>query len=141
MGEVVLAEVTSQPLDLLAHLQAVSRPSAGAVASFHGLVRDHDGGEAVTQLEYQAHPSAGEIIVQIAIEIAAGEGIDCVAISHRVDAVLEIGDIAIVCAVSAAHRGEAFQACEQLVERVKHELPVWKRQTLIDGRQDWVNCP
>jgi len=62
------------------------------------------------------------------------------AVSHRVG-VLAVGDVALVAAVSTAHRGEAFELCRRLVEEVKHRLPIWKRQVFADGSDEWVNCP
>lgn len=141
MGDVVIASVTSASLDVGAHLDAVATPESGASANFLGVVRNHDAGHSVASLEYQSHPTAGAVLEQLAAQIAARPGVHRVAVSHRADARLEVGDTAIVCAVSAAHRGEAFEACSELVERIKHELPVWKLQTRTDGSQDWVNCP
>jgi molybdopterin synthase catalytic subunit len=61
-------------------------------------------------------------------------------VSHRIG-LLEIGDVALACAVSAAHRGAAFAACADLVDEVKRRLPIWKHQTFTDGTDEWVNCP
>jgi molybdopterin synthase catalytic subunit len=63
-----------------------------------------------------------------------------VAVSHRVGA-LAIGDVALACAVAGEHRREAFDACSELVDEVKRQLPVWKRQEFSDGSEEWVNCP
>ena len=73
-------------------------------------------------------------------QFAAEPGVLAVAVSHRVGT-LEVGDVALVAAVSAAHRGEAFDVCARLVDEVKHRLPVWKRQVFADGTDEWVNCP
>ncbi len=73
-------------------------------------------------------------------EVAADPEVLAVAVSHRVGA-LEVGDVALVAAVSTAHRAEAFQICARLVDEVKHRLPVWKRQVFADGSDEWVNCP
>lgn len=136
-GTVALTAVTEAPLDLAAHEDAVGRAAAGAVVSFAGVVRNHDAGRAVTELEYHAHPSAPDVVAAIATEIAARGGVIAVAVSHRVG-MLHIGDIALAAAVSAAHRGEAFDACRDLVDEVKHRLPVWKRQVFDDGTDEWV---
>jgi molybdopterin synthase catalytic subunit len=134
----MLATVTDLPLDLAEHEKAVARPTAGAVASFQGVVRDHDGGRGVTLLEYEAHPSAERILREVAEEIAADPEIYAVAVSHRVGT-LGIGDIALVAAVSSAHRAAAFAACARLVDEVKARIPVWKRQVFADGSDEWVN--
>ena len=117
--------------------------AAGAIATFEGTVRDHDPANPnpVVFLEYQGHPSAGSVLRALALEFAERDGIVAVAVSHRVDARLGIGESAIACAVSSAHRREALDACSELVERIKHELPVWKLQQFADGSQEWVNCP
>lgn len=141
LGLVVRANVTSEWVDLAELEREVAANSCGATVAFGGVIRDHDGGREVTSVEYVAHPSAGEVIQQIAAAVAADQPDARLGVIHRVDAVLEIGDVALACAVATPHRGEAFEICRTLVERVKHELPVWKRQVLLDGTEEWVNCP
>jgi molybdopterin synthase catalytic subunit len=136
----MIAEVTEAPLDRAAHESAVADPTAGAVVVFHGVVRDHDHGRGVTRLEYEAHPSAARVLAEVAAEIAADPDVHAVAVSHRVG-VLEVGDVALVAAVSSAHRAAAFAACARLVEEVKERLPVWKHQVFLDGTDEWVNSP
>jgi molybdopterin synthase catalytic subunit len=135
-----IAEVTDAPLDCVAHERAVAHPAAGAVAVFHGVVRDHDQGRDVTVLEYEAHPSAGAVLAEVAAEVAADPEVYAVAVSHRIG-VLGVGDVALVAAVSSAHRAAAFAACARLVDEVKARLPVWKRQLFLDGTEEWVNSP
>jgi molybdopterin synthase catalytic subunit len=136
----LLARVTEEPLSVAEHEAAVEDKAAGAVVSFSGVVRDHDGGRSVTELEYVGHPSAPALIAEIAAEFAARPDVQAVAVSHRVG-LLAIGDVALACAVSAAHRGQAFAACAELVDEVKARLPIWKRQVFIDGAEEWVACP
>ena len=135
-----IARVADEPLSVPEHEDAVSDKGAGAVVSFCGVVRDHDGGRSVTELEYVGHPSATEVIVELAEEFAARPGVKSVAVSHRIG-LLGIGDVALACAVSAGHRGEAFTACAELVDEVKKRLPIWKRQVFTDGEEEWVACP
>jgi molybdopterin synthase catalytic subunit len=135
-----LAQVTDEPLSVTEHEAAVADKAAGAVVSFCGVVRDHDGGRSVTELEYVGHPTAPELIAEIAAEFAARPDVRAVAVSHRVG-LLAIGDVAQACAVSAAHRGQAFAACADLVDEVKARLPIWKRQVFTDGQEEWVACP
>jgi molybdopterin synthase catalytic subunit len=135
-----LASVTREPLDVVAHERAVADRAAGAVVSFAGVVRDHDGGRGVVELEYEGHPSAGDILAEIVAGIAADPHVHAVAVSHRVGR-LEIGDVALAAAVSTAHRAEAFAICARLVDEVKARLPIWKRQVFSDGTEEWVNCP
>jgi molybdopterin synthase catalytic subunit len=137
---VAIAAVRDEPLDLAEHEAAVADPRAGAVVSFQGVVRDHDHGRAVTLLEYEGHPAAESVLREVANEIAADPAVFAVAVSHRVG-VLRIGDVALVAAVSTAHRSAGFTACARLVDEVKARLPVWKRQVFSDGTDEWVNCP
>jgi molybdopterin synthase catalytic subunit len=139
-GSVVVAEVQDTPLDLAAHEKAVTDVRAGAVVSFQGVVRDHDEGRDVTVLEYEGHPSAAQVLREVAEEIANDPDIYAVAVSHRTGT-LDIGDVALVASVSSAHRAEAFAACARLVDEVKARLPVWKRQVFSDGSDEWVNLP
>ncbi|PFG36778.1 molybdopterin synthase catalytic subunit [Flavimobilis soli] len=132
-----LARVTDAPLSIDAHIEAVRSSAAGAVATFIGQVRDHDPsvvGEVVG-LEYSAHPDAERILAEVAARVAAPGTL--VAISHRTG-LLDVGGLALVAAVSAAHRRLAFETCEALVEGVKVEIPVWKREILRDGTYHWV---
>ncbi|MHC2999590.1 molybdenum cofactor biosynthesis protein MoaE [Microbacterium sp. HJ5] len=138
MGSVRLAAISSDPLDLDAHLAAVDDPTAGAVTTFVGRVRDHDpdAASAVVALEYSAHPDAAAALQRIAEE-AVGEGRAIVAVSHRVGT-LGVGDAAVVIAVAAPHRAEAFDVCRTVIETIKTGLPVWKRQVEDDGTATWL---
>jgi molybdopterin synthase catalytic subunit len=137
---VVGVSVTSAALDV-AQLEAlVADRAAGAVVSFAGVVRDHDGGRPVTMIEYVAHPSAEAVLEGVAADVAARTDADAVAVAHRIGP-LQIGEAALVVAVSAAHRQEAFAAAALLVDEVKLRLPVWKRQVFPDGTDEWVACP
>jgi molybdopterin synthase catalytic subunit len=136
----VIARVVDAPLSVDEHEDAVADKAAGAVVSFAGVVRDHDGGRSVTELEYVGHPSAEQVIRELAEEFAARPEVHAVAVSHRVG-MLGIGDVALACAVSSAHRGQAFAACAELVDLVKERLPIWKRQVFTDGAEEWVACP
>ena len=138
--KVRIAEVSEAPLDVAAHSAATREAGAGAEVSFCGVVRDHDGGRSVVELEYTAHPSAAAVLRQVADEIAADPAVLAVAVSHRIG-VLGIGDMALVASVTAAHRKQAFDSCQRLVDEVKARLPIWKRQVFADGTDEWVNCP
>ena len=135
----MIARVVEQALDLQFHVEHVSDPRAGAVATFVGLVRDHDPSVEgrVVGLDYTAHPTAQEVLERLASAAAEQEDVIGVAVSHRTGH-LAVGEAAIVAAVSTAHRAEAFDVCRALVETVKAELPVWKREVLEDGSHVWV---
>lgn len=132
----LLARISSEPLDPAAVDAAVAGPTHGAVVSFTGVVRDHDGGQAVTALEYRAHPDAEAFLRKCCEDVAAETGLPVAAV-HRVGD-LTIGDLALVAAVAAPHRAEAFTACADLVERIKHGVPIWKRQHFTAGSSEWV---
>jgi molybdopterin synthase catalytic subunit len=138
--EPVLSRVTTEPLSAEEHLAAVERASSGASVVFAGVVRDHDHGREVVSLEYEGHPTADAVLRECLAEIAGEPLVNAVAGSHRIGP-LAIGDAALIVAVSAAHRGEAFDACARLVDLVKARLPIWKRQVFADGTDEWVNCP
>jgi len=81
------------------------------------------------------------VIARVVDQIASSRpGLRGIAVSHRIGE-LQIGDVALACAVSAEHRAEAFAACSDLVDEVKRQLPIWKHQTFADGTDEWVNCP
>ena len=135
---IVQSALTSSRLSVTSHEEAVAHPGAGAVVSFAGIVRDHDGGRGVTRLVYEAHPSAEAVLAEVAAEIAKDPTVLGVAVSHRVGS-LDVGDVALAAAVATAHRGEAFTICARLVDTVKERLPVWKHQHFTDGTEEWVN--
>ena len=132
--------LTLDALDVTAHEAMVAHPAAGAVVSFAGVVRDHDGGRGVLRLTYEAHPTAEAVLAEVAAEIAKDPTVYAVAVSHRIGE-LRVGDIALAAAVSTAHRADAFAACARLVDTVKARLPVWKHQHFDDGTDEWVNSP
>lgn len=133
-----IASISAEPLSLDAHVAAVSDPSHGAVATFVGLVRDHDPAVdgVVTHLEYSAHPNAETVLAGIVTDVEA-EHSAVIALSHRTG-LLAVGEPAIIAAAAAAHRAAAFDACRAAVERVKAELPIWKREILEGGAHTWV---
>jgi molybdopterin synthase catalytic subunit len=137
-ASVLRAVVGAEPLDVAEHAALVEQAAAGAVVTFAGVVRDHDGGRGVLALDYSAHPLAGKVVAQVAAEVAArATGVRAIAVSHRIGR-LGIGDVALACAVAADHRREAFSTCAELVDEVKRLLPVWKHQSFVDGTDEWV---
>lgn len=134
-----LAEVSQGEITVARMIQAVSDPRCGAVVTFDGVVRDHDGGRGVERLEYSAHPTAAEVIAGVAREIAERYPDTLIAVAHRIGP-LEIGNSALVCAVAAPHRKQAFVACDELVDTVKQRVPIWKHQVFDDGESEWVGA-
>ena len=130
------AVVTAEPIDEAAVRAAVEAETSGAVVMFLGVVRNHDAGRDVLALDYQAHPDAERFLAECVRRIADDTGL-AVAAAHRVGE-LRIGDVALVAAASAPHRAEAFDACERLVDLIKQQVPIWKRQHFTDGVSEWV---
>jgi molybdopterin synthase catalytic subunit len=129
--------IRQDPLGLDELLALVRHPGAGGIATFLGVVRDVNEGRTVTLLEYQAYESMAEAeLGRILDEIEADIPGVRVAATHRVGA-LHVGDVAVACAASAPHRGEAFHACRELIDRIKARLPIWKREHGPDGPY-WV---
>jgi molybdopterin synthase catalytic subunit len=133
----VTPRVRTTALGLDELVAEVSHPSAGAVVTFLGVVRDHAAGRPVTLLEYEvygamAEAELGRILAEIPTEFAGVR----VAATHRTGS-LHVGEIAVACAASSAHRDEAFLACRALIDRIKARLPIWKREHGPDGPY-WV---
>ncbi|WP_125611141.1 molybdenum cofactor biosynthesis protein MoaE [Specibacter cremeus] len=153
--DILYAELSGEPISVDAAIAAVESDTAGAVVSFSGVVRNHDGGKAVTRLGYSAHPSAHAVMNDVVASLVAraragagapgadagpsGEGHVRIWAAHRIG-LLEIGEPALVCAVSAAHRQQAFEVCAALVDRIKAEVPIWKQQFFSDGSVEWVGA-
>ena len=149
--EVVNAVLSAEPISVAQAIAAVESDTAGAVVSFSGVVRNHDGGKPVERLSYSAHPTAHQVMADVVAQLvaehsdhgagAASGGREPVRIwaAHRVG-MLEIGDPALVCAVSASHRGQAFEVCSELVDRIKEQVPIWKEQFFSDGTVEWVGA-
>ena len=138
-GVVVHAEVTDAPLEpLLAGAKRTTATEAmGALVTFEGIVRDHDGGAAVTALTYTAHPQATDFMRDVVESVVSTHPEVRAWAAHRTGP-LRIGDVAFAVVVAAAHRGPAFAAAEEIADRVKAEVPIWKEQDMADGSTVWV---
>ena len=132
----VRALVTEHPLDVTALEGWVATDADGAIVTFGGVVRNHDDGRAVTRLEYQAHPEAEALLREACERVHVSTGLR-IAAAHRTGS-LAIGDLALVAAVAAPHRAQAFAALSELVDEIKRSVPIWKRQYLADGATEWV---
>jgi molybdopterin synthase catalytic subunit len=130
--------LVSQAIDIASLAAELRDPAAGAVVTFDGRVRNHNAGQAVSGLEYQAYPAlaiaTGQRILE---EEAARHGILAAQAAHRTGP-LEIGEAAVWVGVASAHRGPAFDAARAIMERLKYELPIWKKETYADGHSEWV---
>jgi molybdopterin synthase catalytic subunit len=121
-------------------LAAVADRRAGGVAVFIGAVRDHDEERPVGELGYTAHPTALAELRRVAEAVIASYPVYGLAAVHRTGD-LAVGDLAVVVAVSCAHRGEAFEAARRLIDDLKAEVPLWKHQRFLDGGAEWVGSP
>jgi molybdopterin synthase catalytic subunit len=136
----------THPLFMLSSEPLPARPpfaptsSTGAIVSFEGIVRDNNDGKAVVELEYSAYPELaereGSRIVGESIERFGLTAGCCV---HRIG-VLRPGEVAVRVWAAAAHRREAFHACELVIDAVKARVPIWKRETYANGDKVWVTC-
>ncbi len=134
-----LLAVRETPLSLDEVHAAVGDDAAGGTTLFVGTVRDHDGGKPVAALEYSAHPTAARELRRVAEQVCADFPVRALAAVHRTGR-LEIGDVAVIVAVSCAHRGEAFAASRRLIDDLKHQVPIWKHQVFTDGEEEWVGA-
>jgi molybdopterin synthase catalytic subunit/MOSC domain-containing protein YiiM len=130
--------LSSEPISAAVLAESLSDPAAGALVHFEGRVRNHNAGKIVDHLEYQAYPALAEATGQrILMEESAKHGLLRARAAHRTGR-LAIGEAAVWVGVASAHRGAAFDAARSIMERLKYELPVWKKETYADGRCEWV---
>lgn len=113
---------------------------AGAVATFHGIIRNHDGGRGVERLDFSCHPQAEVVLGELVAQTGTNPQVHAVVAVHRVGA-LEIGEMALFVAVAAEHRRAAFEHCSGLVDEIKAKVPIWKNQHFTDGDSQWVGLP
>lgn len=135
-----LVDLRETPLDVAEVVAALDDDASGGLTLFVGRVRDHDGGRGVDGLDYSAHPTALDRMREVCERIAEEYDVHGVAAVHRTGT-LAIGDVAVVVATTAAHRGEAFAASKALIDTLKAETPIWKHQRFGDGSDEWVGTP
>jgi molybdopterin synthase catalytic subunit len=133
-------DLRETPLDVAEVVAALDDDASGGLTLFVGRVRDHDGGKGVDGLDYSAHPTALDRMRAVCERVAADHAVHGVAAVHRVGT-LAIGDIAVVVATTASHRGDAFAASRALIDTLKAEVPIWKHQRFADGSDEWVGTP
>jgi molybdopterin synthase catalytic subunit len=125
------ARVTEAPLSLERLAALVARPAAGAIVTFQGTTRDVD------RLEYEAYREmAEERIAAIVADAIARHGLEAAAAEHRVGAV-PLGEASVAVAAAAAHREEAFAGAREIIDRIKAEAPIWKKEVDVEGER-WV---
>ncbi len=136
MISIILTDQIIHLPDLVAQVESTA---AGAVATFSGNVRRHDHGKKVSTLSYAIHPQTEAILNQVVREVVNRHKVVSVAVAHRFGDI-EMGQSALIVAVSAEHRDAAFTACAELVDEIKAKIPIWKHQVFTDGTDEWVNC-
>jgi len=128
------------PIEIELFKQTLRDERAGAYVAFEGRVRNVNDGTGVSSLEYEGYEAVavkeGERILNEAKAKFDIFDVQCV---HRVGH-LAIGDLAVWAGVIAGHRGEAFKACEYVIDEIKQRLPIWKKEHYSDGNSGWVNC-
>ncbi len=130
-------EVVSEPIDVNAVIARVASSKAGAITTFHGVVRDNSLGRKVRYLEYEAYPPmAIAEMERIEAEVRQRWTVERFAITHRVGR-LEIGEASVVIAVASPHRREAIEACHFAIDRLKQTVPVWKKE-FWEGGEIWI---
>ena len=130
--------ITEAPIDEAEVRARVATPESGAIVVFLGVVRNHAEGRTVRSLEYEAYPPMAERkMEEIAEEAEARWPIHRIAVVHRIGH-LEIGEASIAIAVSSAHRRDAFEACAYMMDRIKEDVPIWKKEHWADGEAHWV---
>ena len=138
MSQPAVVRLTSDPLSVDEALASVSDDGAGGTCVFVGTVRDHSKAGDVTGLRYEAWDElAIERLHEIAAELSAKWPVRKVAILHRTGD-LAVGEASVVIACSAPHRSDAFDACRHAIERLKQDVPIWKKETLLSGDAHWV---
>jgi molybdopterin synthase catalytic subunit len=135
-----LVDLREEPLDVAEVVAALDDEASGGLTVFVGRVRDHDHGLGVLGLEYSAHPTALDSLRRVCAGVAEQYDVHAVAAVHRIGR-LAIGDIAVVVATTAAHRGTAFDASRALIDTLKAEVPIWKHQQFDDGTEERVGTP
>jgi molybdopterin synthase catalytic subunit len=137
--EVAAKAIWEEPLDMAGMLAAAHHPGAGAVVLFSGEVRDHNLGRAVNFLEYEAHgPLAEKMIGDILSTARVKWKLQIAVARHRIGKVA-IGETAVVVITASAHRSEAYDANRYIIDRIKHEAPIWKCEHYADGTKEWGN--
>jgi molybdopterin synthase catalytic subunit len=133
-----LVRITSEPLRLEEAASFVADPAAGATCVFAGTVRNRSEAGDVRGLIYEAWEElAGRRLREVAGEMCSIWPVGRVALLHRIGA-LDVGETSVVVACSAPHRAEAFDACRHGIERLKHDVPIWKKEALASGEAHWV---
>lgn len=131
--------ISDQPIDIQAVIAAAESARAGAIDVFIGTVRNHNNAQAVVRLEYETYDSmAIKKMQELADEARQRWPVEQIAMVHR-KGVLQIGDVAVVVAVSTPHRADSFEACQWLIDTLKQVVPIWKKE-VYDNGEEWLEA-
>lgn len=133
--------LSAEPLDIAGMLAGAHHPGAGAVVLFSGEVRDNNRGKAVAYLEYEAHGPLAEKVIAEVVETAREMYSLRVALARHRTGRVAVGETAVVVITASAHRGEAYAANQYIIDRIKREAPIWKREYFMDGASEWASNP
>lgn len=132
-------QLTKEPIDYQALVEAARRPESGAVVLFLGTVRELSEGRSVASLEYDAYvPMAEKKLEEVVTDARRQWPLNHVAVTHRFGR-LELGDIAVAVVTASGHRAEAFESARWIMDTIKAVVPIWKRENWKDGEADWVH--
>lgn len=132
--------LTTQPITPATHLSDIP-PTCGGIVTFEGRVRNHHEGKSVTALEYSAHPvlAQKEGLAVLSESLTRFPDLTLARAIHRTGP-LAIGDIAVLVIAASSHRALAFEACQWLIDEIKHRVPIWKLEHYPDGSSAWTGC-
>lgn len=134
-----MIQLTMDPIDYHALVEAVRSPRCGAVALFLGTVRDRTGDEVTEYLDYDAYPPMAQAkMVEIEAEVRRRWTVESVAMVHRLGR-LSVGEVSVAAAVSSPHRAAAFEACRFAIDTLKEVVPIWKKENPPDGPATWIH--
>ena len=134
-----MIQITDKAIDHALVVESVRSYQAGAVCSFLGTVRELTEGRQTVALDYEAYPEmALKGMADLDAEARRRWPIVRLAMVHRVGR-LDLGEVAVVVAVSCPHRDQAFEACRWLIDALKQSVAIWKRETWANGTEEWVH--
>jgi len=132
--------LTKDSIEPARFVSAKTAPHCGGVDVFFGVIRDYNEGKSVKELFYDCYEPMAEKEIAKVIERAKSEtGVHEIRVLHRIGR-LRVGEVAVAIMASGAHRQEAFAACRQVIDEIKQDVPIWKKEVYEDSTHDWVVC-
>ncbi len=141
VAEVEITELSAVPLNVVELLSKAHHPKAGAVVLFSGEVRNNNNGKEVAYLDYEAHQIMAAKMIRTILDDANKKWPLNIAIAQHRTGKVTVGETAVVVITASAHRSEAYQANQYIIDRIKHEALIWKCEYFTDGSHQWGgNC-